>query len=157
MVLNKKWSKFSSRALLRILRKHTTFSTFLSKRAFASNFVMCCELLQQRLRSRQGHHPCQNVTTRCGTSCIISCAIPYNKCICSTICPKNVTNRCVSLYQVNHSCAILIIYNKCMCPKICLKNVTNCCANFSRVYHTSHIPHGSDTPNACVWNLPPKM
>ena len=59
MDFNKKWSKFSSRALLRILRKHTTFSTFLSKRAFAINFVMCFELLQQRLRSRQGHHPCQ--------------------------------------------------------------------------------------------------
>ena len=65
MVLYKKWSKFSSRALLRILRKHTTFSTFLSKWAFASNFFTCFELLQQWLRTCQGHPPCQIIP--CGT------------------------------------------------------------------------------------------
>ena len=65
MVFKQKMVKISSRALLRIPRKHTTFSTFLSKRAFAINFVMCFELLQQRLRSRQGHHPCQIIP--CGT------------------------------------------------------------------------------------------
>ena len=35
------------------------------KRAFASNFFRCFELLQQRLRTCQGHHPCQIIP--CGT------------------------------------------------------------------------------------------
>ena len=65
MVFKQKMVKISSRALLRIPRKHTTFSTFLSKRAFASNFFRCFELLQQRLRTCQGHHPCQIIP--CGT------------------------------------------------------------------------------------------
>ena len=65
MFFKQKMVKISSRALLRIPRKHTTFSTFLSKRAFASNFFTCFELLQQRLRTCQGHHPCQIIP--CGT------------------------------------------------------------------------------------------
>ena len=65
MVFKQKMVKISSRALLRIRRKHTTFSTFLSKRAFVSNFFTCFELLQQRLRTCQGQHPCQIIP--CGT------------------------------------------------------------------------------------------
>ena len=72
MVFKQKMVKISSRALLRIPRKHTTFSTFLPKRAFASNFFMCFELLQQRLRTCQGHHPCQIIP--CGAHSFFLCA-----------------------------------------------------------------------------------
>ena len=72
MVLYKKWSKVSSRALLRIRRKPNTFLNISVKRAFASNFFTCFELLQQRLRSCQGHQPCQIIP--CGAHSFFLCA-----------------------------------------------------------------------------------
>ena len=54
----KKIVKISSRALLRIRRKPNTFLTFLSKGLLRATF----ELLQQRLRACEGHHPLQKMT-----------------------------------------------------------------------------------------------
>ena len=50
--------KISSRALLRIRRKPNTFLTFLSNGLLRATF----ELLQQRLRACEGHHPLQKMT-----------------------------------------------------------------------------------------------
>ena len=100
----------------------------------------------------------------------VTCNVICNKWMCCKICPKNVTNRCVSWYQVYHSCAILI-RNRCLrlmsilpvqCHiywihvlEICPKNVTKCCATEHDVYHL--IWMSFCRTNACVSRFAPKM
>ena len=62
---SKKMSKFHPARSCGFVGNPTLFLNISVKRAFASNFFTCFELLQQRLRTCQGHHPCQIIP--CGT------------------------------------------------------------------------------------------